>query len=52
MGSSNLKWGRNPDGQNSDQNEITFITYFCMLNRLKEQSDDKGFVLEEISEIK
>ncbi len=26
----------------SDQNEIIFLTYFCMLNRLKEQSDDKG----------
>ncbi len=36
----------------SDQNKITFLTYFCMLNRLKEQSDDKGFVLKEISEMK
>jgi hypothetical protein len=36
----------------SDQNEITFITYFCMLNHFKEQSDDKGFVLKKISEMK
>ncbi len=35
-----------------DQNEITFLTYFCMLNRLKEQSNYKGFVLKEILEMK
>jgi hypothetical protein len=36
----------------SDQYKITFLTYFCMLNRLKVISDDKGFVLKEIQEMK
>jgi hypothetical protein len=36
----------------SEQNEITFHTYFCILNCSTEQSDDKGFVFKEISEMK
>jgi hypothetical protein len=36
----------------SEQNEITFHTCFCMLNRSTEKSDDKGFVFKEISEMK
>ena len=36
----------------SEQDKITFLTYFCMLNRLKVISDDKGFVLKEIQEMK
>ncbi len=60
MGSLNLKWRRSPDGPNcvvsirtdSEQYKITFLTYFCMLNRFKVISDDKGFVLKEIQEMK
>ena len=36
----------------SEQDKITFLTYFYLLNRLTEQSDDKGFVFKEISEMK
>ncbi len=36
----------------SEQYKITFLTYFCMLNRFKVKSDDKGFVLKEIQEMK
>ncbi len=36
----------------SKKYKITFLTYFCMLNRFKVISDDKGFVLKEIQEMK
>jgi hypothetical protein len=58
MGSLKLKWGRIPDGPNcrgvdSEQYKITFFIYFCILNLLKKvKSDDKGFVLKEMQEMK
>jgi hypothetical protein len=36
----------------SEQYKITFLFYFCILNRLKVKSDDRGFVLKEIQEMK
>jgi hypothetical protein len=36
----------------SEQYKITFLFYFCILNRLKVISDDKGFALKEIEEMK
>ncbi len=35
-----------------EQYKITFLTYFCMLNHLKVKSDNKGFVLKKIQEMK
>jgi hypothetical protein len=60
MGSSNQKWGGIQTGKiakvsittDSEQNKITFLTYFCMLNRFKLKSGDKGFVVKEIQEMK
>jgi hypothetical protein len=59
-GSSNQKWGGIRTGTiaevsittDSEQDKITFLTYFCMLNRFKLKSGDKGFVLKEIQETK
>ena len=61
MGSLNLQWRLSPDGlsiaevsirTDSEQDKVTFLTYFCMLDRLKVISDDKGFVFKDIQEMK